>query len=208
MANAPGRRQKCTAHSKRTGAPCGNWAVAGRNVCRMHGGRAGAPQGNDNALKTGLHAEKTLTRWEEFEQACEEAPLDHRTMRETQAKRNHARIRFMYQQLLKTEAALEALAAGGDAAAEQALIIVKSRHKQGLDQIGDQTNWTQTEAKSLLDVWLAQQAAIEKAERTYGSIAEGLRPRDGEFNGGGGGVTLIVNSGIRGVDYDDDRGDE
>jgi hypothetical protein len=30
--------QKCTAHSKRTGAPCNNPPVAGLTVCRMHGG--------------------------------------------------------------------------------------------------------------------------------------------------------------------------
>jgi len=29
---------KCTAHSKRTGAPCNNPPVAGLTVCRMHGG--------------------------------------------------------------------------------------------------------------------------------------------------------------------------
>jgi hypothetical protein len=145
-----------------------------------------------------------MSRWERFKQASEEAPLDHRSMRETQAKRNHARIQFMYEQLLNTEAALEVLAAGGDAAAEQALIIVKSRHKQGVDQVGDMTNWTQTEAKSLLDVWLQQQAAIDKAERTYGNIAEGLRPRDGGPGGGGGIGTLIINNSMPGVDYDPD----
>jgi hypothetical protein len=30
--------KKCTAHSKRTGAPCNNAPVAGLTVCRMHGG--------------------------------------------------------------------------------------------------------------------------------------------------------------------------
>jgi hypothetical protein len=29
---------RCTAHSKRTGEPCGNWAIRGGNVCRKHGG--------------------------------------------------------------------------------------------------------------------------------------------------------------------------
>ncbi|MEO3761218.1 HGGxSTG domain-containing protein [Mycobacterium sp. B14F4] len=34
--NAPSK--KCTAHSKRTGAPCNNPPVTGLSVCRMHGG--------------------------------------------------------------------------------------------------------------------------------------------------------------------------
>ena len=34
--NAPSK--KCTAHSKRTGAPCNNPPIAGLSVCRMHGG--------------------------------------------------------------------------------------------------------------------------------------------------------------------------
>ena len=34
--NAPST--KCTAHSKRTGAPCNNPPIAGLSVCRMHGG--------------------------------------------------------------------------------------------------------------------------------------------------------------------------
>jgi hypothetical protein len=29
---------RCTAHSKRTGDPCGNWAIRGGTVCRKHGG--------------------------------------------------------------------------------------------------------------------------------------------------------------------------
>lgn len=172
----------------------------------MHGRNSsnpgGAPKENHNALKTGEYSEAALTRWERYEQCCEEAPLDHRAMREAQAKRNHARICFMYEQLLKTEAALETLAASGDEAASKALVIVRSKHKQGLDQIGDQTDWTQTEARSLLEIWLAQQAAIERAERTYGQIAEGLRPRDGQVTGGIG--TLIINNRMPGVDDDDD----
>src|SRR4051812_27423200 len=32
------RGTTCTAHSKRTGEPCRNWAIRGSNVCRMHGG--------------------------------------------------------------------------------------------------------------------------------------------------------------------------
>jgi len=201
MVSTPARRQKCSAHSKRTGEPCRNWAVLGRSVCRMHGARAGAPLGNDNAVKTGANAPVALSRWEEFDRACAEAPLEHRNMREEQAKRNHARVRFMYHQLLQVEESLRTLADGGDEAAQKAMVIVATKHKAGLDQIGDQTNWTQTEAKSLFDRWLAIQAAIERAERTYGSIAEGLRPRDGGPGAGGIG-TLIVNNGIPGVDYE------
>lgn len=33
---------RCHAHSKRTGEPCGNWAMQGQEVCRMHGGSTGA----------------------------------------------------------------------------------------------------------------------------------------------------------------------
>lgn len=33
---------RCTAHSKRTGEPCGNWSIRGGNVCRKHGGSVGA----------------------------------------------------------------------------------------------------------------------------------------------------------------------
>jgi hypothetical protein len=34
--------QRCSAHNKRNGAPCKNWAILGGDVCRSHGG--GAPQ--------------------------------------------------------------------------------------------------------------------------------------------------------------------
>lgn len=30
---------RCTARSKRTGLPCGNWALRGAIVCRHHGGQ-------------------------------------------------------------------------------------------------------------------------------------------------------------------------
>ena len=39
---------RCTAHSKRTGLPCGSPAVSGWNVCRMHGAGGGAPPGKRN----------------------------------------------------------------------------------------------------------------------------------------------------------------
>ena len=39
---------RCTAHSKRTGRPCGSPAVSGWSVCRMHGARGGAPAGKRN----------------------------------------------------------------------------------------------------------------------------------------------------------------
>lgn len=34
------RGQRCSAHSKRTGNPCTQPAIAGATVCRMHGGSA------------------------------------------------------------------------------------------------------------------------------------------------------------------------
>jgi len=39
---------RCTAHSKRTGLPCGSPAVSGWSVCRMHGAGGGAPPGKRN----------------------------------------------------------------------------------------------------------------------------------------------------------------
>lgn len=39
---------RCTAHSKRTGLPCGSPAVSGWSVCRMHGAGGGAPPGKLN----------------------------------------------------------------------------------------------------------------------------------------------------------------
>jgi hypothetical protein len=42
------RSLRCTAHSKRTGMPCGSPAVSGWSVCRMHGAHGGAPPGKRN----------------------------------------------------------------------------------------------------------------------------------------------------------------
>ena len=39
---------RCTAHSKRTGLPCGSPALTGWSVCRMHGAGGGAPSGKRN----------------------------------------------------------------------------------------------------------------------------------------------------------------
>ena len=39
---------RCTARSKRTGAPCGAPAVRGWRVCRMHGAKGGHPAGEDH----------------------------------------------------------------------------------------------------------------------------------------------------------------
>lgn len=39
-APAPPPRAKCTAHSKRTGKPCGHYPVPGATVCKWHGGAA------------------------------------------------------------------------------------------------------------------------------------------------------------------------
>lgn len=39
---------RCTAHSKRSGLPCGSPAVSGWSVCRMHGAGGGAPPGKRN----------------------------------------------------------------------------------------------------------------------------------------------------------------
>jgi hypothetical protein len=42
------RAKRCTAHSKRSGVPCGSPEVKGRVVCRMHGAGGGAPEGKRN----------------------------------------------------------------------------------------------------------------------------------------------------------------
>lgn len=34
------RTPRCSAHSKQTGKPCGNYAMRGATVCRLHGGKA------------------------------------------------------------------------------------------------------------------------------------------------------------------------
>lgn len=43
---------RCTATSKRTGAPCKAPAMRGWSVCRFHGARGGAPQGAANGAYT------------------------------------------------------------------------------------------------------------------------------------------------------------
>lgn len=35
-----GHPRRCSARRKRTGEPCGAWAIKGGNVCRIHGGMA------------------------------------------------------------------------------------------------------------------------------------------------------------------------
>ncbi len=52
---------RCTAHSKRTGKPCGSPAVRGWAVCRMHGARGGAPKGERNgAYRHGGYTQEAL----------------------------------------------------------------------------------------------------------------------------------------------------
>ncbi len=47
---------RCGAHSRQTGNPCRNGAMA-NGRCRMHGGKAtGAPKGNRNAWKHGTYS--------------------------------------------------------------------------------------------------------------------------------------------------------
>ena len=36
--------RRCTAHSKRSGLQCGNWASKGRTTCRFHGSRNSGPK--------------------------------------------------------------------------------------------------------------------------------------------------------------------
>ncbi len=48
---------RCTARSKRSGAPCRNPAVNGWSVCRMHGARGGSKKGRQaNAYKHGMRS--------------------------------------------------------------------------------------------------------------------------------------------------------
>lgn len=53
---------RCTARSKRTGAPCRAPAVRGWSVCRMHGARGGAPAGKANGAWR--HGERTAEAME------------------------------------------------------------------------------------------------------------------------------------------------
>ncbi len=50
---------RCGAHSRRTGNPCRQPAMA-NGRCRMHGGKAGAPRGNKNALKHGHYTAQAI----------------------------------------------------------------------------------------------------------------------------------------------------
>lgn len=49
---------RCSAHSKRTGLPCGSPAVEGWSVCRMHGAGGGAPRGKRNGNYR--HGDRTM----------------------------------------------------------------------------------------------------------------------------------------------------
>lgn len=52
---------RCTATSKRTGAPCKAPAVRGWRVCRFHGAGGGAPCGKAHGnYRTGAHTLKAL----------------------------------------------------------------------------------------------------------------------------------------------------
>lgn len=215
MAREPARKQKCTAHSKRTGEPCGNWAVIGRNVCRLHGGRAGAPPGNENALKTGENARTALTRAEEFERDRAEAPIEPTPALQERMRDDYARLRFMYRLLLQTEQQMMDLASGGDVTALGALAVVEKSRKQEPRTTGQgedaKTELVDVElsekSRSLLDTWIAQHDAITRVELLYGKTAERLKPANGILPGAGagGGTTIIVNNGIPGVDFDPDE---
>jgi len=51
---------KCGAHSRRTGKPCQQPAMA-NGRCRLHGGMStGPPRGNKNALKHGFYTKKAV----------------------------------------------------------------------------------------------------------------------------------------------------
>jgi uncharacterized protein YjcR len=51
---------RCGAHSRRTGQPCRQPAMA-NGRCRMHGGRStGAPKGNRNAFKHGRYSVEAI----------------------------------------------------------------------------------------------------------------------------------------------------
>ena len=55
---------RCTARSKRTGAPCKGPAVRRARVCRMHGAGGGGPEGKANGAwrHGGRSGEMTRTR--------------------------------------------------------------------------------------------------------------------------------------------------
>lgn len=192
----------------RQGTPCqhpAGWGTPhkGTGRCKLHGGLSpGAPKGNRNAEKTGEYSQGFLERApERFRKVYEEAPVESTVMLQDQARRTLARLEYMYGKLWQIEKSLQELAEAGDEDAEKALVMIKAKHKKGLDQIGDMTDWTQTEAKSLYDRWLDQQDAITRVERLYSRIAEQLKPKDGQGAGGIG--TIIINNRMPGVDDDD-----
>lgn len=61
--------QKCGAKT-RSGVPCRNPPVTGKNRCRMHGGAtgSGAQPGNQNALKHGLYSRQERENRSEIDQ--------------------------------------------------------------------------------------------------------------------------------------------
>ncbi|MBI3966873.1 MAG: hypothetical protein HY329_14670, partial [Chloroflexi bacterium] len=64
----------CTAHSKCSGRPCRNPAVAGKTVCRFHGGApgSGGQPGKQNARVHDLYAHAVPEQYRELLAVAEE----------------------------------------------------------------------------------------------------------------------------------------
>lgn len=61
-------KKRCKGKKRRTGEPCGNWAIRGRDYCKLHGGRnpVGAENGNfKHGLTSKYHASRIAARVEE-----------------------------------------------------------------------------------------------------------------------------------------------
>jgi hypothetical protein len=84
--------RRCTAERKRTGEPCGAWAIKGGNVCRIHGGGAGqtiakarerlalaADQMAKNLLGIATAAESETTRLAATNSALDRAGVSGKT---------------------------------------------------------------------------------------------------------------------------------
>ena len=65
---------RCTAHSRRTGLPCGSPAVSGWSVCRMHGAGGGAPSGKRNGrYRHGGRTKEAMAMMEEMRELLRES---------------------------------------------------------------------------------------------------------------------------------------
>lgn len=101
--NPPPVSQRCQAKSKRTGKPCGQWAMKGRKHCYHHGGPSLVGPANP-AWKNGTHSE-LLKQGTRQKQAYEDAlnNIDFLSLREDAAL-IHGRIADLLEKQTKAQA--------------------------------------------------------------------------------------------------------